>query len=143
MLTFHYFLKVLSILAINPKLPLKIASGYINNVFRDITEDISTVESNMKVAMKNLASINDPSDINNQINEKSIKRNQMNYDDYDDEEDLEELKLRKQKEDDRWNSIRKEQIVNSMDHESFYKELELSTDGFSTIASYFGRSIIM
>ncbi len=39
-------------------------------------------------------------------------------------------------------SIRKNQIEVSKDHETFYKDLDNSTDGFSTIASYFGRSLV-
>jgi hypothetical protein len=48
-----------------------------------------------------------------------------------------------EKEQEKWNSIRRSQLECSRDHELFYKELELSkVDGFTTVASFFGRSII-
>lgn len=45
----------------------------------------------------------------------------------------------------KWEDIRQAQVERSGDHEAFFNELEQSSsgDGFSTIAAYFGKTIIM
>ncbi len=58
------------------------------------------------------------------------------------DETEEDAQAMEEKEQERWRSIRKAQLACSQEHEAFYKELELSTDGFSTVAGFFGRSII-
>lgn len=67
------------------------------------------------------------------------------YDGYDDDEeddDEEEVLQQAKVEQEKWTQIRKSQVECSRDHEAFFKELEMSADGFSTVAGYFGRSLI-
>jgi hypothetical protein len=77
---------------------------------------------------------------------RAQRKARLGYDDYDDyddeEEELEDEKVHEQMEKEKWNSILKNQINAAQDHEAFYKELELSTDGFTTVANYFGKTII-
>ena len=40
----------------------------------------------------------------------------------------------------KWENIRKAQSERGQDHESFYSELEMSQDGFSSVATYFGKT---
>jgi hypothetical protein len=42
-----------------------------------------------------------------------------------------------------WDAIKRAQIDNANDHEAFYAELEASTDGFGTLASYFCKKEIV
>lgn len=60
----------------------------------------------------------------------------------DEDEDEEERLEAKRKEQEHWDTIRQRQVECSQDHESFFKELEQAADGFSTVAGYFGRSLI-
>ena len=41
-----------------------------------------------------------------------------------------------------WQSLRRSMRECSANHEAFFKSLEHSTDGFSTVVEHFGRSII-
>jgi hypothetical protein len=42
----------------------------------------------------------------------------------------------------KWSSILRSQTTAAQEHEAFFKELELSTEGFTTVANYFGKTII-
>jgi hypothetical protein len=50
-------LQVLAILALNPKLPLYVAAGFIGNTFKDLSDDINTVEGEVEAAMRNIQTI--------------------------------------------------------------------------------------
>lgn len=76
------------------------------------------------------------------------------YNDNDDEEDalddagedeyermVKATELARQKQ--HWDAIKRSQIDNANDHEAFYAELESSTDGFGTVASYFCKKEIV
>ena len=45
----------------------------------------------------------------------------------------------------KWDAIRQAQVERSSDHEAFFSEVEQSSmgDGFSTVAAYFGKALIM
>ena len=87
---------------------------------------------------------------------KAKSRYDDDDDDYDDDEDHDEKQYESQAtmavaekeqaaERKKWEAIRQAQIERSGDHEAFFTELEQSSsgDGFSTIAAYFGKTIIM
>jgi hypothetical protein len=42
----------------------------------------------------------------------------------------------------KWLGIKNAQLRRTNDHESFFGELEHCSDGFGTIAAYFGKTII-
>ena len=132
----------------------------IGFIAQDLTDDIVLGESRVRGALADLDGISQSSVAQNQakINkaakaqEKAAQRRQQQHrmHDYDDDEDddeeedetEEDAKALEEKETERWFNIRKAQLACSQEHEAFYKELELSADGFSTVAGFFGRSII-
>lgn len=64
------------------------------------------------------------------------------YDDEDEEDELEDEKAQELLENEKWKSILRNQMNAAQEHENFYKELELSPDGFTTVANYIGKTII-
>ncbi len=175
--------QVMSILALNPHLPLQVAATYIAKTLKDLTDDIGHCENQVRGALANLDGISQSHEDKTQVGdsecscscasgsvtllyqaklqkatkqqEKALQRRQQQQhrhdhhhynDDEDDDEEEEETeedaKVLEEKEQERWITIRKAQQACSQEHEAFYKELELSADGFSTVAGFFGRSII-
>eukprot|EP01034_Spumella_vulgaris_P026929 gene26929-33580_t len=150
-------IQVISILAIHPQLPLQIAASFISQTLSDLTKDIDHCENQVRGALLNLEGINQSAEAQHQAKlakaikaqEKSLSlRNRQSmhqhrsqhYDDDEDEEEEEDEteedeKAVEEKEQERWRSIRKAQLACSQEHEAFYKELELSADGFSTMSN--------
>jgi len=65
-------------------------------------------------------------------------------DDLDEEDELEVLQAEAERDVERkkWQDIKKSQTDRTADHEAFFSELEHSADGYSTIATYFGKTIV-
>jgi vacuolar protein sorting-associated protein 11 len=66
------------------------------------------------------------------------------FEDYEEEDEFEaqQAEAEREAEKRKWLNIKKAQMERTGDHESFFAELEHSNDGFSTIAEYFGKTII-
>lgn len=140
--------QVLSILSLNPELPLHIASSFILKSIREVSEEVEQLEDDVKVASNNLRSIAHLRKLERQIGSTSGKtavggNSDAQYDEDDEDDvDIEYRKELERKEQEKWKDIRKKQLECSLDHEGFYTELDRSADGFSTVATFFGRSLI-
>ncbi|RYH16104.1 hypothetical protein EON65_30645, partial [archaeon] len=65
--------------------------------------------------------------------------------DYSDESEDEEEDKQKptvESEKAKWETIRQAQLDRTTQHEDFFRALETSSDGFSTVANYFGLTVI-
>jgi len=139
--------QVLSILAQNPILPLRIVNDYIRNAFQLLQDNIKDIEQNIDHDVLKLQEISIMKQAEHQV-KLSKKKNSlgtMGYDDYeeDEEDDDIEEEERKKKDNELWIELKQKQIETSQNHEQFFKELELSPDGFGTVATYFRKSNII
>jgi len=141
--------QVITILSTHPRLPLKIMLPYIKLKLEESTDAIAHLEECVISSMDNLEK--ESRKRLDQIHAKPVKAvekpntNPFVGEEYDEdaEEEAEELRLAEEREQEKWNSIRRAQLECSQDHELFYKELELGhADGFNTVAAFFGKSII-
>jgi len=138
-------LQVLAILALNPKLPLYVAAGFIGNTFKDLSDDIDTVEGEVEAAMRNIQTIS-----HSKVNQVDPRKRQQRAgveeeedDDEDYEEDEEESdRQSKAKREEYWADLRNSMVECSANHEAFFTQLENSTSGFDVVVEHFGRSII-
>lgn len=138
--------QVLNILALNPRLPLRVVSQYINSSFRDMSDGLQGVEEKMQDALKQLESAATSATAVHEVKpHPKVDRKRSGYDDYDDEDEDEDEDTRKRNEENdknKWLDIRRSHIQRAGEHEKFFRELEISTDGFSTVADYFGLTVI-
>lgn len=67
---------------------------------------------------------------------------QMDENDDMDELEIQQAEAEKEAERKKWLAIKKAQLDRTNNHESFFGELEHCSDGFGTIAAYFGKSLI-
>jgi hypothetical protein len=125
--------RVISILAQNPELPISVASRYIKKVLHQDSTHLHELEEGVKKVKREVASIpRGPHD----SRRKSRQPGEDDDGDVDEDEDKFLAERRK------WEDIRAKQIERTGDHEAFFSELEHSTDGFATIASHFGKVMI-
>ena len=80
---------------------------------------------------------------NNSNKSNNFNKNSHNDEDEEEEEDLELKRQELQQERKKWDEIKSKLIEKSINHEQFYNDLEHSSDGFLTIANYFGKTIII
>jgi hypothetical protein len=98
-------IQVISILALNPQLPLQIAANFIAKTLSELTEDISHCEDQVRGALLNLEGINQSAEAQHQAKlakavkaqEKSLslrnrqsmnQRRSLHYDDDDEDEEV-------------------------------------------------------
>jgi hypothetical protein len=155
-------IQVLSILSLNPDMPLHVVANYVQTTFSELSDSVLSIEMDVKEAKRKLDQVTHTSvaEIEMKKQQSALKKEQAaslrkqgnsngrafnpyEEDDDDDEDEDEEEKLRQLREEaERWQSIREQLIRSSKEHEAFYKELEQSSDGFSIVAGFFGRSLI-
>lgn len=155
-------IQVLSILSLNPDMPLHVVANYVQTTFSELSDSVLSIEMDVKEAKRKLDQVTHTSvaEIEMKKQQSALKKEQAaslrkqgnsngrafnpyEEDDDDDDDDDEEEKLRQLREEaERWQSIREQLIRSSKEHEAFYKELEQSSDGFSIVAGFFGRSLI-
>ncbi len=71
--------QVLSILSINPELPLYIVAEYVSNTFKDLSDSIASIESDIKNAATKLETITFSSQAESEVKFECIQvRNTLN-----------------------------------------------------------------
>lgn len=165
-------IQVLSILSLNPELPLHVVADFVQNTFQELSESVQSIDMDVKEAKRKLDQVTHVSvaELEMKKRQSLLKKEQaggvvsstgaghrrqstgMNgrsfnpyeedEDDEEDEEDEEEKLRQLRAEAEKWQTIREQLIRTSKDHETFFKELEQSPDGFSIVAGFFGRSLI-
>lgn len=147
-------MQVLSILSLNPDLPLHVVADYVQLAFQELSETTSAIEMDVKEAKRRLDQVTHTTfaELEMKKRQSVLKREQtasrkqslnMNgrsfnpYEEDEEEEDDEdeEEKLRLLREEaEKWQKIREQLIRSSKEHEAFFKELEQNSDGFSIVA---------
>lgn len=139
-------LQIIPILARNERLPLAIILPYLNDTYQDVYNKIDVLESNILAVRIKIQSILQEQAAKQQIASIGQLQGMIRYkdDDNDDDDEFEFMRAEAQREAEKqkWESIKRAQIERTNEHESFFAELEHSSDGFETVASYFGKTII-
>jgi hypothetical protein len=153
-------MQVIPILSLNPNLPLHIISRFVKKRLLQTTEELHKLDIEVNTVWNNIQNLSNEegaikvmkSDSNNgnksNIPNSKIQKGGSGFvpmsDDYEDEDELETLQAEAERDTEKkkWRDIKKAQTERTGDHETFFAELEHSVDGFSTIASYFGKTII-
>jgi len=143
--------QVVTILASNPALPLHVAAGFVAHATRGLQGDVDALRGKVQALQRTVYDVSTqqaaaaaipppqgpPAAVPPALS--SVSR------DMDEDEDpaataraaarrQEALADRR-----KWEGIRAAQLQAGADQEGFYAELEHATDGFATIASYFGK----
>eukprot|EP01039_Chlorochromonas_danica_P001618 gene1625-1767_t len=138
--------QVLNILALNKTLPLRVAAQYVTSVFRDLGEGLSTVEEEANRAQQQLSAVINTVSTTKETSASSAPKRRTGYDDYDDDDDEEDdLETKRQHEEEdrnKWLNIRESHLQRAGQHEVFFRDLEHSTDGWATVAGYYGLTVI-
>lgn len=154
-------MQVVPILSMNTELPLHIASRFIKRNLQEACDDLSKLEHDVGTMRTIVQSVTQEKLVTKQLQESgggddatTKKGNRRGssanngaftaYDEYDDDDDFEvqQAEAEREVEKRKWVNIKKAQIERTGDHESFFAELENSHDGYSTVAAYFGKTII-
>lgn len=146
-------MQVVPILSLNPDLPLYIASRFLKKALFEACDDLAKVESDVSSMRMIVESVAQERAVAKQLKESSHSEDKgsrqlagtfTSYDELDDEDDFEaqQAEAEREVEKKKWANIKKAQIERTGDHESFFAELENSNDGFSTVAAYFGKTIV-
>lgn len=113
---------------------------------QEVTEGLSGVEGEVQEALKQLESAA-ASATTEKVAKPVVKveKRRGGYDDYDDDEDDEDEDIRKhneEKDKNKWLDIQQSRLTRANQHEVFFRDLENSSDGFSTVANYYGLTVI-
>jgi hypothetical protein len=164
-------MQVMPILSLNTELPLHIASKFIKRNMQESCDELSKLEHDVATMRTIVQSVTQEKLVAKQLQEAgggeegagagvagaagSSKKGGSRrgagvsgaftaYDEYDDEDDFEVQQAEAEREVERrkWVNIKRAQVERTGDHESFFAELENSHDGYSTVAAYFGKTII-
>lgn len=152
-------MQIIPILSENPNLPLHVVSRFIKKGLQNTSDEVLSLEHDVQHMRRIIQSI---------VQERVAKQQQSGdnkatglsgnkshniqlggelreydgFDDDDDEFEAQQAEAERETERRKWLNIKKAQMERTGDHESFFAELEHSNDGYSTIAAYFGKTVI-
>lgn len=142
-------LQVVSILAANPELPLEIISDYLSRTLEDSNSEIAQLEADVQAMQNTITDLINQEIARKQLGMlpqfKSLRPRKHSDDDDDDAEAIAEVEEMEQAaEQKKWMAIKQSmrQRDRQEEQETFFAELEQSTDGFATVAAYFGKTMI-
>jgi vacuolar protein sorting-associated protein 11 len=156
-------MQVVPILSLNAELPLHIVSRFIKRNLQEACDDLSKLEHDVSTMRTIVQSVTQEKLVAKQLQESgggdedggnrkkggksgsSVGHGAFtSYNEYGDDDDFEmqQAEAEREVEKRKWVNIKKAQMERTGDHESFFAELENSHDGYSTVAAYFGKTII-